>query len=289
MEDSILKIDITRNILTANILKSVILRIDFLRIVNIQDFVSEVQKYLIISEFYLTNDTFVNNIEFEINDPDTLSSDNININQTIKRGQPYNFKNKSKDIEVIITENCIIFNIDCTQEYSLDESIGIFCDLVIMAQSKYNYINFVRLGLRKINNFICKDKNLYKCIEETFLPNIELQSIFNNELKCNKRQTIENFSYNEHLFNVIKVIQEGFVENIDRERAFNVILDIDGYLKEGIPNQFKDYTDIKKTIININNNIFNIFKSTFTEDFLNDLTTGASSKIEWGMKPNGKI
>ncbi|ACA56197.1 TIGR04255 family protein [Clostridium botulinum] len=284
-----MKSEINRKDLTANILNKVIIRLDFLRIVNIQELVSELQGYLSTLDFFLTNQDFVNDIEFQINDPEILSTDNFSVKKSIKREQIYNFENTNNTVELAISENFIAFNIDCKREYSLEKYITIFSKIVILAQKKFTFIKFIRIGLRKINNIICKDENLYYCFEKDFLPDIKIQTSEIREIRYMKRQALDNLSYNKHLFNIFKIIQEGTLGNKNTERAFNAILDIDGYLKETIPERFEDYDDVKKTIIGINYDIFDIFKSMITYNFANDLIKGESNKVEWGINKNDKI
>lgn len=285
------KEDVKRKQLTSNILNKVILRIDFLRIIKIEDLVSEVQEYLNNENFNLTNDEFINTVEFAINDPDISAMNGFNVKKNIKRQKVYNFKN-SNNTCLAITESCIIFNIDCKNRYNLEEYIDVFCNIIIKAQNKFDFIKFIRVGLRKINNIICVPENLYDCFDENFFKNITIDKEHKKNIKYMKRTSLDNFAYSKYLFNVSKVVQEGIFndnENTDI-KAVNAILDIDGYLKDNkLLEDFKDTESIKDVILNINDDIFNIFKSMLTISFINDLIKGDSNKIKWGLNKNDKI
>lgn len=276
------KQDIVRKDLTSNILKKVILRIDFLRILKIEELVSSVQEYLSTKQFFLMDETILNdiNVELKINDPD----DNI-IKKHVKHKKIYIFKNNTS--ELIIAENFISFNVNCETNYNFETCINIFSNIVLNAQKIFNFIKFTRIGIRKINNVVCKCENLYSCFDENFFKNLILDT--SNIIEWNKRTSLDNFDYNNHSFNVSKLIQKGFIEDNEKNdiSAFSVILDIDGYLKNDINlGNFKSEKNIKDIINNINEDIFKIFKSMLTVNFINNLIHGYSDKIEWGINNN---
>ncbi len=286
-EAFVLKSDVKRKDLTSNLLNKVTLRIDFLRIVNIEELVADLQKLLIDKNFFLTNEDFINDIELQINDPDVLSEDGFKVKKSIKRERIYIFQNPEDTIDLIVGESCIIFNVKkCNEKYCFASCIETFCNVIILAQEKFKFIRFTRIGLRKINNIICKDTNLYYCFEKDFFNEINIKDSTknDNEIKYMRRQSIDNCEFNGHSFNILKFIQEGFLD--DQERAFNVVLDIDGYIKENICERFDSYNDLETMIKKINDDIFEIFKSMITEHLINDLISGKSDKVEWGLNKN---
>ncbi|GKX66201.1 TIGR04255 family protein [Inconstantimicrobium mannanitabidum] len=279
--------EIKRKDLTSNLLSKVILRLDFLRIVNIQELVSDLQNKLNNLGFYLTNENITNEVEFQINDPDVSSSDNLIVKKTVKREQMFVFQSSKDNTQLLIGESCIIFNIDCEKKYCLEYYILIFCDAILLAQDKFKFIKFTRLGIRKINNVICKESKLYYLFGKCFFSNSN--DCLNNAKMINyvRRQSVDNFIYNNHSFNVSKFIQEGFLENDINKKAYNVILDIDGYIKEeDIPKKFEDTKELDDIITNINDDLFHIFRCNITKEFTNDLVKGVCDNVEWGMKKN---
>lgn len=287
MEDFVLKSNIKREDLTSNLLSKVILRLDFLRIVGIEGLVSNLQEALANSDFFLTNDDFVNDIELKINDPDALSMDGFTVKKSIKREHIYIFQNPEDTVELVVSESYILLNIKkCNQKYCLENCIDIFCKVVMLAQETFKFIKFTRIGLRKINNIICKETNLHYCFEKDFFNEININNN-KKEIKYIKRQSLDNCIINDNLFNISKLIQEGFLDlDGGHVRAFNVVLDIDGYIKEGICEKFDDYKHLKTIINDINDDIFEIFKSMISESLINDLIDGKSDKVEWGLNKN---
>lgn len=280
------KQDINRKHLNANLLNRVVIRLDYLRIVSIKELVSGIQEYLAPYGILLTNDEFINNIEFQINDPEISSLDNFSVKKSINKEQIYNFEAEDESCQISIGESFIVFNIACSKHYCLEDYIKLFCNIAISVQNKFNYIKFTRIGIRKINNIICKDIYLYNCFEKDFFSGLSLGNEGSLEISYMRRYSLDNFSYNAHSFNLSKLIQEGIIEGDGDSKAYNVILDIDGYIKDTIPNKFKDYDDIRNTIISINDDIFDIFKASITYELALDLIKGESSKIEWGINKN---
>lgn len=281
-----MKNDVKRKDLSSNILNKVMLRLDFLRVVNIEELVASLQKELADNNLFLTNEDFINDIELQINDPDVLSIDSFTVKKSIKRERVYIFQNHEDTIELVVSESFILLNIKkCDKKYCFESCIDIFCKVVILAQKMFKFIKFTRIGLRKINNLICKDTDLYYLFEKDFFNEIDIKNN-SKAIKYMRRQSVDNCEFNKHSFNISKLIEEGFLDDKYEARAFNVVLDIDGYIKENICEKFDDYNHLKITIIKINDDIFEIFKSMVSENLINDLINGKSDRIEWGLNKN---
>lgn len=280
--------EIKRNELRLNTLDTVIIRADFLRIVDIKEFISRIQPILAKQQFFLQEEV-LSEVGISINDPDPLATNEIIVQKSVNRETVYKFKNHEHSTEISISRFFVLFDIKIHRNYDLDENIKRFDFILNELAKKYEYISFIRLGLRKINNVICSGiEDIYECFERRFYP-LFCESLYSQGayIEGIVSNTIENFNWEEVAFNVRRLISEGIAEKDNEQiKAFQVLLDIDGYIRDNqIPNDF--IVKLPQVITEINKKIFMIYKEHLTLGFLDNLIKGeATESILWGVNNN---
>lgn len=279
------KQSVKRADLKANILAKVTLRIDFTRVLDVTNFINDVQQNL--GKEFEYREGLLNEVELTINDPDPVSNEII-LKKSINKEIVYRFLDERKKVEISISRFFISFDIRCNSTYCFGNYIDKFSEIIAMLEARYELINIVRLGLRKVNIVICPDiEAVYACFNRNLYLNYSPHS-GESRLSLLKSQWADYFTLDGYGFNLIKQITPGIMKDYsDEKEVLQVVLDIDGYLKDELllekPVSAKN---VKEIIIDINNNIFNVFKDHITEAFIVELINGGSSKILEGVNVN---
>lgn len=292
------KEQINQKDLNSNILEHVVLRVDFLRIIDIKDFVKSIQNYLSDLKFVLEEGIFTE-VELSINDSEPLITNDIFYSKKNDNRNVYKFSKENELITLTLNKNFIIFEINEFKNYNSEEYIKIFSDIVEKLIKYYAdiNINIVRLGFRKINGFVCKNRtNLYKCVEKKYYNNFPITIINKknntNNIKEVKSETVDNFIMDDISFNLFRAIITGeYLLTMKRTEkkisAYKVILDIEGYIRDEQLNMIRATdNNIKNTIDKINEIIFFIFKEVLNHKFLNGLMVEDTNMVLEGVNLN---
>ncbi len=249
---------INRSDLNNNILKQIIIRVDYKNIVEInKEIIEKIQ-------FYLKDKSFTDYSE---------ETENILESNNVERITVYKFSDENSLIELKISKYYTYITLKIKKYNNFEIYKNIIVYILLELKNKNPLLKIQRMGIRKINSVIIKNLNLlYNYFENNYFPLLLLQN--NNDItdfENIKNEFVDVIRKDEANYNIKRVIISGEQTDI-KEKIFQIILDIDGYIVGNeIKEAFFEEKNINQKINNINDMIFEIFKKSITQEFLNNL------------------
>lgn len=261
------KVEIKRNDLKSDFLKQTIVRIDYDYM--FEDYVENTMKKIdsfLGNKGYTIKNNFMSQfglkVDFEKlnNDINANLMDNINV-ESDKREKFISFINEEKHIKIDITREYSAITVEYQEHIHFDEILEIFDKIVEELYNSRNNLQVKRLGLRKINVYMME--NIDK-IDDYFENNIFAFSSSNlPSYQFIGKNSFDNYLYRGYTVNQIANIAQGFLQTNDGNKLLNQLaLDFDIYVE----NPSKDVS-----LKDMNDKLFEIYKNSLTEDFLNKL------------------
>ncbi len=241
-----------------NFLKNIIVRIDFQGVLE-----TEMEKILVLVKPYLKDKGFSryipkqnNEIKNNISNIGSHSSSfGIFMNQ-----ETHSFVNDDNGYVLDISSGCVCFNISSTAYAPFEDYSAIVLDIAEIYKNNIDFVSVSRVGIRKINVCLIKDK---KKIKEYFSPayfgyfdGIETVDTFSS----NRRDT---FAITPYKGNISCNIDQG---NVAEKILYKISLDIDIYTDN--VNTIKQHLDLN----HMNDILFKIYVDSLTEKFRNALS-----------------
>lgn len=207
---------------------------------------------------------------------DKLNSNiNTNIIDTInvesdKREKFVSFINEQKHIKIDVTREYSAITVTYAEHICFDEICEIFEEIVKELFDSRKNLQLKRLGLRKVNVFTMKN---IKHITDYFEDKVFTFSSDNLEsYEFIGKNSYDNYFYKDYKVNQIANVTQGYLTKDEKSQlAYRLLLDLDIY-KE---NPSRD-TSLK----DMNDSLFDIYKNSLKESFLNDLTNERFSSEE---------
>lgn len=263
---------ITRELLKRNIMKGASFNINYTTALNIENFIDKKRQFF-HNYFNFYKEGEEKEIKIEIGNINKVLENNVIGTVHLFKG----FKNKDisveekginveENVQLNITRNNINLEINPGNNYKKID----------------NYLNFIVLLLKEIEledtfsriNTITIKKNsydIYNNLEELF-KNFEKNIISdtNDLFKRKLIREIETIEYKSFLIYYNRGIENGIIqENGQTREAFRGYLDISGILEEEQINNCSKIEDLKKMLFDLNEALFDVFKFSMTEEFLN--------------------
>lgn len=270
------KNEIGRNDLKKDFLKQTIVRIDYDYIFddcvektmkNIDEFLSD-KRYSIKNSFM---SQFGLKVDFDKlnNNLDTNIMDTINV-ESDKREKFFSFINEEKNIKIDITHEYSAITIDYVKHVHFDEINEIFSKIIEELQKARKNLQIKRVGLRKVNIYMLK--NLEK-LTDYFEDHIYTFASSNlDTYQFIGKNSYDNFIYNGYTVNQIANIAQGYMQTPNGPEPINQLaLDFDVYIENPVG---------EVPLEDMNNSLFEIYKNSLKEQFLNELTNENFSSEE---------
>lgn len=234
-----------RQDLKNNFLKSLVFRIYFSGMMDadVEKFIQEIRSEL-LGRDYLT-------LKEEYEDIENLKL--------------YVFSSE-KGKELKISKSYILFEIDIEQNETLFSKYVPLISFIINELKKREYLQFDRIGLKKVNACILLNK--YK-LSDYFNNNVLCR--FNNDSPVT--QVADEFTIDQYNVKYNRRFQEGFFSyNKKRKTGYQIILDIEAYLEEFSVDEIIRSNNSKDILTKLNDAIFEIYISSLTDGFIQNLT-----------------
>lgn len=262
-----------------NILDSELIRIDFMKIINIENRIAEIIPYLKKHGFELDEDAQDSNVE-KLKDQAPLITEDI-MEKTKDKGINYTFINK--DEKIIINEYLLIFKKYDFKNYSSVEKYLKFLDEILDILIKEENLNYQRIGIKKTNRIIMKVgynfNKIFKEINYNQIKDDEKNVIIENK----KIVAAEDISYNIYSnikSGIAKIINNQNNEVVEECDAYLIVLDMDYYSRN--LNEYDNKKIIEKLKL-LNSELDKNFKSQITEEFLDDLKNVEGNFEKYGI------
>lgn len=247
----------SRENLKNNMLSEEIIRIDFMKLEKLDDNVNKLIPYM-KQEGYQLNINTTYDINFEINDPDSLITQDIITKKTAT--QKINYVFKKDDINYTINEYMLIFEKTKFDNYKgLNEYLKLL--LYILKQIvEGETITYQRVGIRKTNSILLKKESIINKIFTNF-NNSQIDE--NSQVNINNKKTVIS---EQRCYNLLTSISNGIATiNEEDMEAYQIILDIDFYTRN-FEQQKSEY--IINIINLLNQELYCVFESELTKSMI---------------------
>lgn len=267
------KQEITREMLKENIMKKVLITMEYSSTLDINKYIDEENK-LFYEYFRSYNSGEEKEIKIEIGNQSKVLENNIVGGIHLFKGFVNNDQIE-ENVQLSVTKNNINFEIDPENNY---KCIDPYIKSLIRILSSMKKVD----PFLKINKVILK-KNSFKIYEslENLFEDFEKKIISssNEEYERKLIREIETIKYKSFLIFYNRGIETGIIQKEGKpQTAFRGYLDISGILENDNLEDIKEINDLEKVLQNLNLALFDIFKNSMTESFLNKNIGGIVEK-----------
>lgn len=243
-----------------NLLTKEIIRIDLMKIENIEEKISKLKVDLKEKGYELRNERMEQEAnKFIVEDPIPLITQEAINKKRIEGRVSYIFQ--KDDVRYIINDYLVIFEKDIFEQYNGIEEYVEQLDDIIQLLCRNQEIQVQRIGVRKTNTLVVDRECDFQDIFQYFINN----DIANEESSVKEEKI--NVIKEEYSYNIIRSSYTGKVNATDETNiivpAYLVTLDLDFYLRN-----LEDIAvcDVKKTIDKLNILLHQRFEDELTEN-----------------------
>lgn len=249
-----------RKSLKYNLLTKEIIRVDLMKIENIEEKISKLKVDLKGKGYELRNERMEQEAnKFIVEDPIPLITQEAINKKRIEGRVSYIFQ--KEDVRYIINDYLVIFEKNNFERYNgIEEYVEQLND-IIQSLCKNQEIQVQRIGVRKTNTLVVDRDCVFQDIFQYFIKN----DIANEENSVKEEKI--NVMKEEYSYNIIRSSYTGTVNATDKTNimvpAYLVTLDLDFYLRN-----LEDIAvcDVKEQINKLNILLHQRFEEELTED-----------------------
>lgn len=264
------KRDIKRTDLKTTFLKQMIIRLDYdyLFEEEIEKVVKEVYVYLRQKGYRMNSETMA---EFDIslnvaNMKENINStiiDNINVAKD-NRENFSSFINEEAGIKIEITRAFTTMNFGYRNFKAFEDLVSDFTKVIEPIKNIREKFELKRIGLRKINYYILNNANKMGDYFESNIIDFNRQ-IISDLNKIIGKNSIESFLVDNYKVNQNINVSNGVLTTVNNieSNVYQVVLDLDVY---------DDNNPISIDLLDMNDKLFEIYKSALKISFLSELT-----------------
>ena len=252
-----------------NFLKNIIIRFDFQGVFEpeLENILPDIKPYLKEKNFTRYNKRNDNTINININDMQPPIFNNFQ-NQII-----HSFVNDDSGYRLDISNNFICLNIRSTTYSPFEEYAKLISDIIKIYKEKIDFFTITRIGIRKINECMVKDKNLInKFFSENYFKCFSSDKTINT-FSSEKKDSFEIDEKDRG--NISCKIVQGKADNIT---LYQLTLDIDIYRDN--TKKINSINDYQIELQKMNNIIFDIFINALTDNLKSALMNDSYFEFE---------
>lgn len=266
--------DVTRYDVRGDLLKKVIIRIDYTGVPTITDWIDYLTKDEYLSSKFNSYDKgALNKATLRFSNFDEIAK-SLSIplqelkKETIHRFSASKFPGHEDEIVMDVTSYFTTLTIDCHNYRTIDDYFDYINTYMLKLKECARFLKIIRIGIRKIggNAFPSVDK-----IGEVFNS-----QLFFGEIIDETSTTAHEIDYRDSFIEKEDNIKVNYgrlcreVLNQEHKTVYQVLMDIDGYVDEEII--FKSTLPLPDALLDtmkkINNSLFRLFKKSVNQDFL---------------------
>lgn len=269
---------VTRDSLKYNFLRRIIIRIDYSGIVDIKSGLNEIHNNFINYGFVKMREEFIQEAEFKLDDPIMINGQGSIPIKEIQKTETFKYASADEDLILEINRFFTTLSINAIKYRDFNEYIDIFSNVVSLIKSKNTFMNPLRLGVRKINDCILLNKNKFDYFfNERYFRDIA-KDLSEDGIDVKKLNTsiVDNIYKDDISYNYIRNCTEGTLSNGEQTiEGYQVVVDIDGYTQNNdrLNNIISNKLCIDNFLSEINENLFNLYKFTLSNQFIELLQT----------------
>lgn len=263
----VMKKNVKRENLKNNFLNNIIVRFDYVGVAEseLDSIIASIKLIFRANGYDKFKEENLTELDFQFEDPENIDEINGLPVKEIRKKKAYVFFDEERGIKCKVSTQFAFVSVQSQNYIPFSEYSKTLIDVMKMLESKVDFLDFTRFGIRKINKCIISDvEQLYQYFEKEFLPIYGLEhGVVPKLLECKNCFTEENFN-----INYMGTLVEG---EYKAKRAYQVILDFDIYLAESdyIKGIFSENGN--KNIEEMNERLFELYKETLTNEFIKKL------------------
>lgn len=249
-----------RKKLKNNFLKRLIFRIDFSGMMDadVEKFIQNIRPRILESGYTVLKEEFGNNVNVNV-----LSPKNIETSNEITKIYVFNSKHGK---ELKISKSFVIFEIDIERNKTLFSSYTPLISYIIEELKAMEFVQFDRIGLRKINVCILFNKR-------------KLNQYFKDKVLCrfddesSVTQVADELYAEDYKVNFNRRFQEGTIlEEGNTKVVYQILLDIDSYMddNEKVDQNIRE-NDSSEILKKLNDIIYDIYIESLDSLFIDKL------------------
>lgn len=241
-----------------NTLFNEIIRIDFLRIKNIENILDNLRN-LMKKNKYSFRTTDIRNVNINIEDPETLETQEM-IKSNINTTKNYEYVSLDECNKFVLNEYFLIFEKNNFSKYEkLDEYLKLINKIIDVIIDNESGISVSRVGIRKMNHLFVSDVETLKKYININIPNKDDIEIL-DEYAIVQKNLDNTGGYSS---NIVLNLKKGKLktDSIKEMPMYRFIWDIDCYIRK-IEN-----TEIESKMSSLNEYLFKRYDSIITDDF----------------------
>lgn len=269
------KSDYDRYSLKENLLRKILIRIDYTGVTTIDGWIESIKTNFIKDYFDRYIKHLNNNAKIDLSNMGDISKSlAIPITEIVR--EPIHtfteskFANREDKVQLDITSFYTTVSIDCIHYQNIDAYIDFIVELLTSLLKSDTYIQIKRIGIRKIGGTEFNSKAVINDVfeEEQFFCKL----VDDSDIEMVNREYTDRFVRKnpDVKINYTRLCR---AINIKGENKIQVILDMDGYVDERIilKNDYQYPRDLKDVFtININGYLFELFKNSVREKYLKE-------------------
>lgn len=262
----------TRSNMRENMLRKVLIRVDYNGVTDIDEWILKFKKdNSLSSHFKSYNQDFQSRTSFDLSnlgDFDVSNSFPLSrIKEPLHKFFESNFKDREDDVLMEVSGSFLVFTITCKKYINLDIYIEFLSEYFEKFLQFDKYIDIKRIGIRKVGG---KEFNSITSIGKTFE-----KTIFGLNIQGIPKKKYE-LEYADRFFDEEQNIKVNFsrrcrsINEKDRGTIYQALIDLDGYIDSSMITSadFDNPNYFKQLVTNINNYLFELYKISVTEQYL---------------------
>lgn len=260
-----------------NFLKTLIIRVDFsgLMDTDVEDFIKVIRPSLIERKYITFQEEYSNN-----NENRGLNSDNLQASNEMAKVYVFNSRMGK---EIRLSKTFITFEINIEKNETYFSSYIDLISYVLDELKKIPYIQFFRIGLRKVNVCILLNKkNVNKYFKDAVMCRFRDDSPITH--------VADEFFIEDYRVNYNRQFQEGkIMENGEEKTGYQIILDVNSFIEDYVMvNEQITKIESKKILTKLNDIVYDIYISSLTDEFITNLSKEVYNENEIrGVMKNG--
>lgn len=236
------KSQIKRDDLKNSLLKQVIIRLDFSSMINLDGFIDKLAKEDWFKGSFQTYNKILSPKESKTSDARTSSNNGDNVND-VRIFSKY-IKGPEKDTYLSLTDQSICVEIKCDKNYEkIDPYVSLVSKVWDLLENQDQYVNLIRIGIRKIDGFDANDGKEADHIFEYFdqkCCDISKDTLFD-------RTYTDTFIRNPERVEVIYTRKVTIQSNpLGDKNRFIFVLDIDTFVTDRLIMEMKDISNPRR-------------------------------------------
>lgn len=271
----------SRYTMRANMLKKVLIRIDYSGVTDINEWIKVFKENTELSSHFRKYSKEVQNqASFSISNMEEIAQSRFIPlkefqSEPLHRFSESSFKEEGEEedrkdkVVMDVTGLYMTFTIDCVNYKNMDVYIDFICKYIHVFMSNDRFIDIQRIGIRKVGGDVFKSLDEFA---ETFETNI-----FAAPDVANLNGLLMDREYHDRIIKRDGTVKVNFsrrcraISDKKEKIVYQALLDIDGYIDKGIiqnkgykfPEDFENI--LKRTL---NDYLFDLYKLSVTEQYL---------------------